>query len=107
MYSILSEQEESFDILLNADHFIYKAHFPGQPITPGVCIIKIAAELLEKKLSRKLRLKVVKNVKFSATLSPLENPRVTFKILKLTEEEGNVITQIEVIGFAKLSLIFA
>ena len=29
---------------LNPDHPIYHAHFPGNPITPGVCIVQIVGE---------------------------------------------------------------
>ena len=37
----------SYDLQLDASHVIYQAHFPGEPITPGVCIIQMAKELLE------------------------------------------------------------
>ena len=33
-----------YDIRLHPDHTIYKAHFPGEPITPGVCVIQIAKD---------------------------------------------------------------
>ena len=48
------------EIETNPSHIIYKAHFPGNPITPGVCIIKTARELLENKINRKLWLKTKK-----------------------------------------------
>ena len=35
----------TYEIALNAQHFIYQAHFPGEPITPGVCILQMACEL--------------------------------------------------------------
>ena len=25
------------ELVLNAGHSIYEGHFPGQPVTPGVC----------------------------------------------------------------------
>jgi len=43
-----------YDVQLDASHFIYQAHFPGEPITPGVCIIQIAKELLEDCLLDKI-----------------------------------------------------
>ena len=50
LYSIVSESVtesgRDYNIVLDAEHFIYKAHFPGEPITPGVCIMQIAVELL-------------------------------------------------------------
>ena len=52
LYSIISRTDGEgrcdFTIELNPQHFIYKAHFPGEPITPGVCIMQIAKELLEE-----------------------------------------------------------
>ena len=37
--------QSGFKVILNPDHLIYKAHFPGQPVTPGVCILQIIQEL--------------------------------------------------------------
>ena len=49
LFSIVSASSEDgrhvYTIRLNPEHFIYKAHFPGEPITPGVCIMQIAIEL--------------------------------------------------------------
>ena len=49
LYSVTQSRKTEggfeFDISLFPEHFIYKAHFPGEPITPGVCIIQIATEL--------------------------------------------------------------
>ena len=39
MFSIVSEGE-TVRIQLHPEHVIYQAHFPGSPITPGVCIIQ-------------------------------------------------------------------
>ena len=36
-----------YRVSLNASHIIYEAHFPGNPVTPGVCIIQIVKELVE------------------------------------------------------------
>ena len=57
-YSV--EKTESFEntcrigVVLNSSHEIYKAHFPGNPITPGVCLLQIALELLNVKFERNL-----------------------------------------------------
>ncbi len=49
MYRIVNSSEETdmidYQIELNPEHYIYKAHFPGNPITPGVCIIKMITEV--------------------------------------------------------------
>ena len=67
-----------YDIRLDASHFIYAAHFPGAPITPGVCVIQIARELIEEELKQKLMIRRVKNVKFLKVISPVEMPDVTY-----------------------------
>jgi 3-hydroxyacyl-[acyl-carrier-protein] dehydratase len=66
-----------YDIRLEASHHIYQVHFPGNPITPGVCIIQTVKELLECHLNRLLNIQKVKNVKFLSVISPLETPDVT------------------------------
>jgi len=108
-YRIISETEGIFRLSLDSDHFIYKAHFPKKPVTPGVCIVKIAVELLGRKLGRKIELKSVKNVKFTSVISPIETPCVTFTIMKIREEENSVSAQMEVSDdeklFAKLSIV--
>lgn len=95
---------------LNPHHVIFRAHFPGNPITPGVCIIQMVGELLERLTGRRLALRRVVNVKFQHVLSPAEHPscRVTFRSV---EPEGNrwkvkAVVTAEEIQFAQLSMIF-
>ena len=54
-----------FSIRLDPEHEIYKAHFPGHPVTPGVCQIQIVTELLALHLGEEVRLTDVKNVKYA------------------------------------------
>jgi len=75
-----------YDVQLDASHFIYQAHFPGEPITPGVCIIQIAKELLEDHLQQTLDIQAVKNVKFLSVISPITTPRVTCLLDKIAED---------------------
>ena len=62
--------EAVFRVRLNPEHIIYKAHFPEQPITPGVIIVRMAVELLSESLGRRVRLVAAPNIKFSAPLFP-------------------------------------
>jgi len=87
-----------YDICLQTDHTIYKAHFPNEPITPGVCVIQIAKELLEDYLQRELAIKAVKNVKFLAVISPLQNLQVRYTFQKIQETPDAVTAQVEVTG---------
>lgn len=76
-FKILSESDNNngehvVSIELNPEHVIYKAHFPDMPVTPGVCIIAMITEVLEKMTGSQLKLQTVKNLKFVGIVSPLE-----------------------------------
>lgn len=113
LYNIVSEQisenDHDFIIKLNPEHFIYQAHFPGEPITPGVCIMQIAVELIEYKLNKPVDLNTVKNIKFLQIISPRECTEIKYTIGKISEEEGKIKAQVSVFKesdvLAKLSLI--
>lgn len=87
-----------YNIELDASHFIYQAHFPQEPITPGVCIVQIAKELLEDAIGKRLKLVKVKNVKFLSVLTPMQSVNAVFLLNKITVDEvgGCVKTQVTV-----------
>jgi 3-hydroxyacyl-[acyl-carrier-protein] dehydratase len=74
MFSVECEEGSKTTIQLHPDYLIYQAHFPGNPITPGVCIVQIIGELAESRVGRQLSLHKVVNLKFLAPLSPVETP---------------------------------
>lgn len=83
-----------FVLALNPSCFIYQAHFPDEPITPGVCSVQIGKELLEDLLGEVLHKKVeleiikVKNVKFLSVISPNETTVITYQIKKVEMSEN-------------------
>lgn len=113
LYSIISRTSGEggcdFTIELNPQHFIYKAHFPGEPITPGVCIMQIAKELLEEAVSQRLTLSCVKNIKFLRIISPSEITVLDYSLTKIVTEGDTVKVQVNVLSgedvYAKLSLV--
>lgn len=92
----LCEAGVSYHIALNASCFIYQAHFPGEPITPGVCIVQIANELMADHLGAALSVKTIKNVKFLSVITPTEDAAVTYTIAKMAETRDTVKAQITV-----------
>lgn len=113
LYHIIDESknevEHSYTIKLNAEHFIYAAHFPGEPITPGVCIMQIAQELLGCHVNHDLIIDTVKNIKFLRIITPIESPIVCYTLNKVSCEDGRIKSQVTVSyngdTFAKLSLV--
>ncbi len=76
-------------IILNKDHDIFKGHFPGNPVTPGVCMMQIVKELTEECTGSQLFLKSASNVKFMAIINPFETPELTLQ-LDITEHEQDI-----------------
>ena len=99
-----------YNVFLQEKSFIYQAHFPHEPITPGVCIIQIAKELLEDYAQKHYTIIAVKNVKFLSVISPVTTPRVTYVMEKIISDEASKPCglQVQVLAaeviLAKLSL---
>lgn len=100
--------ETVYAVELNPEHFIYKAHFPGEPITPGVCVIQIAKELLEEMLGERLNTSNVKNVKFLSVISPQQSVAVSFRIGKIVVDDAAMTVKSQVVvtssGVAKTKM---
>lgn len=98
----------SYSLRLNADHVIYKAHFPGEPITPGVCILQMGFELLSEAVAERLEISCVKNVKFLSILRPDCAP-LTAEVQKIVADGDTVKAQISFssadTAIAKISLV--
>ena len=77
-------------VRLNPNHIIFKGHFPGHPITPGVIQLQIIHELLEEYLGRKLKLSTISNCKFLNVLDPAKNS--LFELECHFQNTGNYIS---------------
>ena len=96
LYSISDVQQApesvTHSILLNKDCIIYQAHFPGMPITPGVCIVQIAEELLSDYLQKPLQLTSIRNAKFLSILKPTDHV-VLVHLKAIKQAKGTVSAQ--------------
>lgn len=112
LYKIDEHNETSFRISLDAESAIYKAHFPEQPITPGVCIIQTATELFKILLDKELELEEVVNAKFLSVINPLETPEVVYNFSKIVKNDTDNSIKVSAMvssdktTCAKLSLIY-
>ena len=109
----IADTEDGFAVTLTTepDNVIYKAHFPGNPITPGACLIQTASEILQQRLGKRLFLKSSKNIKFLNTLIPAKDREVTFSYTKIEEGEAEYKTQVVVSDpntvYTKMSLTYS
>jgi len=67
-------------IRIDPEHEIFKGHFPGKPVMPGVCMIQIIKELTERALGKELFLSVASNVKFMAIINPETDPELLLEL---------------------------
>jgi len=83
--SITSDADLQYtaDISLNPDHPIFRGHYPGLPLTPGVCQIDIVRTVLQEIKKTEVRLIDAKNIKFT---NPIDPRRVLSLKLKLVLE---------------------
>lgn len=112
LYEIISADCENrrFEIRLLPECFIYKAHFPAHPVTPGVCLIAMASELLGVALRHRLETVKVVNAKFLAVIDPRIAKNVTFTFSKIFDDGETVkatasVSDSETV-YSKLSLLF-
>lgn len=87
--SQMGDNSASFDIRLNPEHFIFAAHFPGNPIVPGVCQMQIVGELLGEKLQRPLYVASVRNIKYLTLMTPTDELNYSVLLNKIVvSDEG-------------------
>lgn len=74
-------------ITINKDHAVFKGHFPGNPVTPGVCMMQIIKELTEKIVNEKLFIQSASNIKFMSIINPEKNSdlKLTLDITKIDD----------------------
>ncbi|MEO8515613.1 MAG: 3-hydroxyacyl-ACP dehydratase [Flavobacterium sp.] len=88
----VSEGKYSAIVYLNNEHDVFNGHFPGNPVTPGVCMMQIIKELSQEIVESSLLMISSSNVKFMALINPDVNPRLRLEL----EILGDVNTEIKV-----------
>ena len=92
LYELVSVDAAGATIRLLPDSPVYKGHFPGYPITPGVCLVEIALELIAEMADQvghdkgevghdeRVRLVGAKNIKFTNPIIPSEATELRFNL---------------------------
>jgi 3-hydroxyacyl-[acyl-carrier-protein] dehydratase len=78
-------------ISLNAGHSIFKGHFPGQPVLPGVCMMQMVKEITEVYIDKKIRLQSARELKFLSFIDPIEHASIQMELsIKIVNNEIKV-----------------
>lgn len=77
-------------ISINESHDVFKGHFPGNPIMPGVCMMQIIKEISEQITQSSLMMQSLSNVKFMALINPFVTPELRLELEVATTDENLV-----------------
>lgn len=83
-------------IQVNKNHSIFEGHFPGMPILPGVCIMQMVKDSLNRFLDGDYQLKTASVVKF---LVPVEREKHSSLRMEIDWSESEVGVKISATSF--------
>lgn len=85
-----TESETAIDasIFLNGSHWIYSAHFPGHPVTPGAMLLEILADIVSKRAGRRMRLESSCNIRFYSIIDPAAASKILYRIEYVLDSSG-------------------
>jgi len=78
-----------FTVRLNPDCEIFRGHFPGHPILPGVCSVQLIRECAEVYAGKKLGIKRIRCCRFT---SPIRPDEVTELRVRLTLDGDGLLS---------------
>lgn len=87
-FSVGNTENFKCQVRLNAEHPIYKGHFPQVPVAPGVCLTQMIKEILMEKLDKELIMTSGDNIKFLAMINPKETPELELSFIVKSQENA-------------------
>ena len=83
-YSVIEKNigntSATFGVRFNAQHPIFRGHFPQQPVVPGACLLQMTGDLVSSVLQKNLRVMGAKNIKFLQVILPERADVMTFDL---------------------------
>ena len=88
-----------YTVIFNVNHDIFKAHFPGNPIVPGVCSLEIVRQLVAcmLEIETEARIISVKNMKFVSLMTPSVDKRFVFDIALSQKTDSQYVTKVSIL----------
>ena len=91
---------------INPQHPIFDGHFPGVPVVPGVCMLQITKEMVERLCGRITRLTEARNIKFMSILDPNENNTVRIELIYRSDEDGQLLVESALLDTGSAKVFF-
>ena len=67
---LAQEGHYAFRVRLDASHPVFRGHFPGHPVLPGVCTLQLVRECLNRGTGRRFRYAAIRECKFLGMIVP-------------------------------------
>ncbi len=91
----INNTDWAVQVRLNPQHPIYGGHFPQHPVVPGVCMLQIIKECIEKIYRTPLQYKQIASCKFLSAINPNETPELKFLLTIKHGEASTLSAQVE------------
>lgn len=82
---------KTYHLALNLDCDVYRGHFPGNPVCPGVCNIETIKECAMMLTGKKLLISTIKQCRLTAVATPSICPEISVKITATEVQQGYMI----------------
>ena len=111
-YQVTEKTEGVWNLELefNAEHDIYKGHFPGLPITPGICQVQIVQEIISNEFNEDFRLKSARDIKFLNFIDPAKTPKLQLQLTIKQKDDNSIavsaLMKNEEVNFLKMRSVF-
>ncbi len=81
----------TFKATLDPSHKIFEGHFPGNPVTPGVCTLDMVKRCCGVVVGRGVRFDTIKEVKFLSAILPSQHCdlEVVIDVKEIKGDEGD------------------
>ncbi|WP_352421368.1 hypothetical protein [Proteiniphilum sp.] len=93
------ENVDIYDVELNPDSEIYRGHFPGEPVSPGVCSIGMIVACASRSIGSPLEIRKISRCRFLSVISPQNRQDLRIRIeltdAILADEKQGKMYQIE------------
>lgn len=76
-----------FHVILLSDCDVYRGHFPGNPVSPGVCNIEMVKECFATLLATEPKILTIDRCRLTAVASPAVSPELDIE-MSWTEAGG-------------------
>lgn len=83
-----------FHIALCPDCDVYRGHFPGNPVCPGVCNIQTVKECAERLTGKRLHIGSIRRCRLTAVATPTTCPELDITVNLVPTECGYDVTAI-------------